>query len=104
MNYLTESLKETFGKCLMLATKKNKDYAGEENRFKNIAYVLHYNIDPKAALIERLSDKFSRLTNIIISKQEAEVKDKDKTIEDTIQDMITSLAILQAYINYTKPK
>ena len=102
MNYLIESLKKTFGKCLMLATKKNKDYAGEENPFKNIEAVKHYNIDPKAALIVRLSDKFSRLTNIIISKQEAEVK--DETVEDTIQDMINYLAILQAYINYTKPK
>lgn len=89
-----EDLNATFAACLEISHKKNADYAGDADPFKNFRMSEQVGVDPARAILVRISDKLSRISNLL--DREAEVK--DERLEDTICDMINYLAILKAYI------
>lgn len=87
------NLNQTFVDCFNLATIKNSDYATDENAFKNFEMSTQVGVDPSRAILVRISDKLSRVSNLL--GKEASVK--DERIEDTLNDIINYSAILKAY-------
>jgi hypothetical protein len=88
------SIEKTYRDGINLIIKKNQDYANSENPFKNFesAYVVGVSID--RAILVRVLDKLSRISNLL--EKEAEVK--DEKLEDTILDCINYLSILKAHL------
>lgn len=83
----------------MLATTqaKNADYAGSNDAFKNfraIEIFTNGRISVEDGIIVRLTDKFTRIINLLT--QEAKVK--DEAITDTLIDMAVYSIILKIYI------
>lgn len=89
-----ESIRNTFTKGIELIERKNADYAGADNPFKNFESALVVGIPIDRAILVRVLDKLSRVSNLI--GREAQVK--DEKIEDTLLDAINYLAILKAYL------
>lgn len=89
-----ESIRNTFTKGIELVERKNADYAGADNPFKNFESALVVGIPVERAILVRVLDKLSRVSNLI--GREAQVK--DEKIEDTLLDAINYLAILKAYL------
>jgi len=88
-------IENTFKECLVLAKKKNADYAGKEDPFKNFDSVKLIGVDAKHGIMVRLMDKITRIGNLL----EKEPKVVEEKIEDTINDGINYLAILKAKIH-----
>lgn len=101
-NVLLKDLRETFGKCLATAVRKNADYAGivQTDPYKNLRGSEFVGVDPARAILVRMMDKMSRISNLL--NQEAQVK--DEAIEDTLDDMVNYAAILKSYIKNNKKK
>ena len=87
-------IEETYKECLEIVKKKNLDYAGEEDQFKNFRSAFVVGLDYKKAILVRILDKLSRISNCI----DKEVAVKDEQIQDTIKDAINYLAILREAI------
>ncbi|NCD07265.1 MAG: hypothetical protein EOL97_14220 [Spirochaetia bacterium] len=88
-----QNLENTFKGCLDIAKTKNIDYANSNNPFKNFEMSLQVGVNPDRAILVRLSDKISRISNLL----NREGKIKEERLEDTIDDAINYLAILKAY-------
>jgi hypothetical protein len=87
-------LTECFTDCLDIVQKKNADYAGDENPFKNFEMAeKNLNVQTEKGILVRISDKLSRVANLI--DKDAQVK--DEAVEDTIKDAINYFAILYCY-------
>jgi hypothetical protein len=86
---LLKNLKQTFDDCYKIADKKNKDYAGEKNAFQNFNASEIVGVSPERAILVRLTDKITRISNLL--DKEADV---DESFEDTIKDAINYLALL----------
>ncbi len=87
-------LTECFSDCLDIVQKKNADYAGDENPFKNFEMSeKNLNVKTEKGILVRISDKLSRVANLI--DKDAQVK--DEAVEDTIKDAINYFAILYCY-------
>jgi hypothetical protein len=89
-----KDLENTFGVCIRISEKKNADYAGDADPFKNFRMSEQVGVDPARAILVRISDKLSRISNLL----DREAKVEDERLEDTICDMINYLAILKAFI------
>ncbi len=98
-NVLLEDLESIFKKCLETAIRKNADYAGsgkETDPFKNFKGSEFVKVSPDRAILVRIMDKISRVSNLL--SQEAQVK--DEAIEDTLMDLVNYAAILFSYIKH----
>jgi hypothetical protein len=89
-----KALEETFATCLAISRKKNADYSGDSDPFKNFRMSEQVGVDPARAILVRISDKLSRISNLL----DREAKVEDERLEDTILDAINYLAILKAFI------
>lgn len=92
-------MEATFRGCLETARRKNQDYAGDADPFKNFKVVEGMGISSvEHGMLVRLCDKFSRISNLL--DKEAQVK--DESIQDTIDDAINYFAILKAWLHCKK--
>jgi len=93
--------KETFTRCHAVLEKKNSDYsASDDNAFRNFEAVENFKItDVKTGILVRLTDKFTRLTNLI---HKGQGKVTDESLQDTIEDAINYLVILHSYLEHAK--
>lgn len=97
-NPLLMDMSRTFNGCLEIAIKKNQDYAGTGDPFKNFRGSEFVKVDPKRAILVRTMDKISRISNLIDTNAQV----KNESINDTLDDAINYLAILKSYINNEK--
>lgn len=99
-NVLISDMEAIFSKCLETAKKKNADYSGaiEPDPFKNLRGSSFVGVTPERAILVRMMDKMSRVSNLLA--QEAQVK--DEAIEDTLMDTVNYAAILLSYIKNNK--
>ena len=82
--------------ALEIMKRKNADYAGIEDPFRNFNNVEVLGVcSTEAGIIVRMTDKLSRIANLI--KQDAKVK--DESISDTLIDLMNYANILKVYIN-----
>ena len=101
-NILLKDIEATFNECLEIATRKNNDYAGEKTTdpYKNLKGSLFVGVSPDRAILVRMMDKMSRVSNLL--SQENAVK--DESIKDTLKDIINYSAILLSYLKNEKNK
>ena len=97
---LLKDLKDTFAECLEIAQKKNSDYAGCDDAYKNFRSVEILGIKTETGIITRLMDKIVRISNLLNKNPDV----VDEKIEDTINDAINYLAILKSYIKRVRIK
>jgi hypothetical protein len=65
MNPLLDSMERTFDSCLSTARRKNADYAGEGDPFKNFLNSKVVGVPPQQGVMVRLMDKMSRVGNLV---------------------------------------
>ena len=94
-----KNIKEVFERCYSVVEKKNRDYSGKD-ALANIFKCEDMGVcDAEIGILVRCSDKFSRIANILKSK---EYFVKEETVEDTIIDLINYLAILLVVLQYKR--
>jgi hypothetical protein len=98
MNPILESLQKTFSSCLEIAKKKNADYATGEDPFKNLRSSEIIGVAPEKAILVRMMDKMSRISNLL-NKPPAVV---DESIQDTLMDLCNYSALLIALLESKK--
>lgn len=84
-----------------LTTRKNADYASNDNAFKNfqaIEFLTDGNISLEEGIIVRITDKFQRAINLL----SREAKVADEKITDTLRDISVYARILRIYILHEK--
>lgn len=91
--FLTRA-KATFEKCFSVLEKKNADYGADSDPFKNFRMSVQVKVEPARGILVRLSDKVSRVSNLL-DKEPAVVSE---SIHDTIEDAINYLVILDNLI------
>ena len=92
-----DNIESTYETALAIVQKKNKDYAGQGDPFKNFNSSNFVGVSPERAILVRMMDKMSRISNLL----EREEETKDEKIEDTIVDIINYGAILKAFLEKT---
>lgn len=88
-----ENIKASYAQGVAIIEKKNADYATVADPFKNFRSAEIAGVDVERAIIVRVLDKLSRVSNCL---------DKDpvvveETVADTLLDAINYLAILKAH-------
>jgi hypothetical protein len=73
---------------------KNADYAGDGNPLANFYKCEEFGIDPVDGCLTRISDKISRITNLIGKERLGEMPKVAESIDDTIIDLSNYLIIL----------
>lgn len=87
--------------CLTIARAKNADYAVDSDPFKNFRLCEALGVSTvESGMIVRMSDKLSRITNLL--SKEASVK--DESIHDTLLDLANYSIILSNYIESKQKK
>lgn len=99
---------EICDKAREVMEKKNHDYAAPSERradplaiFANFRQCEFLNIcSVESGMLVRLSDKFSRICNLLREGHQRSIK--DEAVTDTIQDAINYLILLQLYLEASK--
>lgn len=89
-----QKLKEGYDNNLEISRRKNQDYAGSDDAFKNFRASEAFGVPIELAILVRMSDKFARIGNLL--KQEAQVK--DESIADSLSDLSNYAMILKVYL------
>lgn len=89
-----EHINQSFTDGLELIRKKNTDYSGLIDPFKNFRSAEVIGVGVDKAILVRILDKIARINNLLDS--EAQVK--DESIDDSILDAANYLYILKAYL------
>jgi hypothetical protein len=87
------SITQTYKRGIEIIERKNNDYAGSDDPFRNFKSAEVVNVSPDRAILVRILDKVARLGNLL--SKEASVT--DESFEDTCLDLINYAAILKAY-------
>jgi len=103
-NQLLASCETTFSSILGLLKKKNSDYAGEADTYKNFtdpelqAFLDKHNTGLDAVELGiriRLKDKWARINTLLFSNKPPAVI--DESLDDTLSDVIGYAAIWKAW-------
>lgn len=86
-------LEDFYTRGVELMRKKNADYAGVNDPFKNFRSASVLGLSVEQAILVRVLDKLARINNLLTSHAEV----KEETLEDTILDCANYLNILAAY-------
>ena len=90
-NPLVLDCRNTFITCVDILEAKNADYAGDSDPLKNFNASEIVGVDRERAILVRVMDKISRISNLL----DKDPLVLDETLEDTISDAINYLAILK---------
>lgn len=91
---------QSFTDGLELIRRKNTDYSGIADPFKNFRSAEVIDVGVDRAILVRILDKIARINNLLDS--EAQVA--DESIDDTLLDLINYSAILKAYVYSIREK
>jgi hypothetical protein len=92
---MLDHMRRRFLRCIATAAKKNRDYAGDADPFANFRLAGAIGVDPRRGILVRITDKLSRISQLL--DREAAVE--DESLQDTIDDAVNYLAILGALID-----
>lgn len=91
---------EIYASNVEISRRKNGDYANENNPFQNFKVSEVFGIPVETAIIVRMSDKMSRISNLI--NREALVT--DESLLDTLSDLANYAVILRMWIEHNASK
>jgi hypothetical protein len=91
---LLDYIDRFYRECQQIVSKKNRDYATNEDAFKNFRFSTYVGVPIDRAILVRLTDKLSRISNLIDKEPDV----VDESIKDTLRDACNYLAILSAYL------
>jgi hypothetical protein len=94
-NELLTAMAVRFERCLAIARAKNADYAGDADVFANFRRSELVGVPVARGILVRLTDKLARISNLL-DKPPAVA---DERLTDTIDDAISYLAILGAWLD-----
>jgi hypothetical protein len=90
-------------KCVAISKAKNADYATAGDPFLNFKAATGLGIDPADGILVRMSDKMSRVANLIrkarVGQSAAVV---DESVTDTLLDLSNYAIILAMYLKHSK--
>lgn len=78
---------------------KSNDYAKEDDVMSAFKTVEVFNIKPEHALLSRMTEKLSRISNIVNGKN---IKVLDESVKDSLLDLANYSFILYAYLKDKK--
>ena len=84
-----EEFQALTAKMLEITTKKNNDYGGSTDPFKN------FRTFEELGILVRMSDKFARLQTALVEKRGFQVS--DESVEDTCLDLANYALLLLCY-------
>lgn len=84
----------SFTDGLELVRRKNTDYSGSADPFKNFRSAEVIGVGVDKAILVRILDKIARIGNLL----DTEAQVKDESIDDTLIDAANYLLILKAYL------
>lgn len=87
-------LEELHMGCVEISRAKNSDYANVDDPFYNFRASAAFGIDVGKGIIVRMTDKLSRISNLLTR----DAKVKDESILDTLSDLSNYALILRAFI------
>lgn len=91
----TEAVQEVFKRASLLLQKKNSDYSGQDDPFKNFRLCETMGlISVERGLLVRMFDKMGRISTLIKNNSHQ----VQESIEDTLIDLINYSAILITYL------
>lgn len=91
----TEAVQEVFKRASLLLQKKNSDYSGQDDPFKNFRLCEAMGlVSIERGLLVRMLDKMSRISTLIKNNSHQ----VQESIEDTLIDLINYSAILITYL------
>jgi transcriptional regulator of heat shock response len=93
-----KQFEKVLNECLRIVTIKNADYANSDDAFANFRAVSNFGIDPKQAILVRMTDKMMRISNLL--KRSNQVT--DEKITDTLIDLANYSIILKLFIEDQK--
>lgn len=95
-----EELENVIEEGIELMKRKNADYAGKDDFFKNFRSVEDYKITSvQRWFLVRINDKISRIDTLIWENwKEVKNKVQDEKIEDTLKDLSNYATLLFSYI------
>lgn len=93
-------LTELYARNVSISKAKNADYASDGDPFKNFRTSEIYGIPVTKAILVRMSDKMSRIANLL--DKEAQVR--DESVLDTLSDLANYAMIMRMYIEHTNDK
>ena len=89
-----KDIESTYKDCLEVVKKKSKDYATDEDPFKNFRASVVVGVDPARAILVRITDKLTRISNLLDKEPDV----VGESIIDSIEDNINYFAILKSYL------
>lgn len=95
-----QKLEEGFMKNVEISRKKNSDYAGSDDAFRNFEASTVVGVSIERGMLVRMMDKVVRASNLI--DREAQVK--DEAISDTLSDLANYAMIMKVYIDNKNEK
>jgi polyhydroxyalkanoate synthesis regulator phasin len=88
---LIDSTEKLYAEALATMKKKNADYSGDASGMKNFEIAASVaNIKMSQGILTRLTDKVTRIGNLIVKEGAV----NEESIFDTVQDLINYAAIL----------
>ena len=99
-SYLEAFKKECYEE-MALTARKNRDYAGSENAFKNfklIELLTSGRVSTADGILVRMTDKLQRVANLLARPADV----KDETVTDTLRDLSVYSKILKIRLDKAK--
>lgn len=93
-----EAFQEITHEMVAMTGRKNRDYAGAEDAFRNFRHIAHNTggkITIEQGILVRMTDKMARLSTLLFQKTR-EVK--SETIMDTLTDLAVYSVIMRIYL------
>lgn len=76
--------------------RKNHDYGGDQDPFKNFTMVEALEIcQPETGFLTRMTDKLSRITTFV---NKGNLKVKNESVQDTLLDLANYALLMSAYL------
>lgn len=94
-DWLPERMAERFAACLAIALRKNADYTGGGDPFRNFRLAEAVGVPVARGILVRITDKVARISTLLDQPPAV----ADEALTDSIDDAINYLAILGAWLD-----
>lgn len=98
-NEFVDEIEKFFAKGLSLVKRKNRDYAPENDPWRNFRFAEIVEVDIARAQLVRISDKLARVSNLLTTD---ELLVPEEKIEDSLLDISNYAAILAIFVKHQR--